>query len=214
MVLSQPMQDAGWTVSVLMDTGSLRTQVKTAMIAIILCLCLAAALIAAMLQRRRRLRERLTHQAEAQAELERRVESARPIWHGSIRKSNTRSPSDARPKSSCARCRMIWCRRASWRHLGRCRRRCLTNLTSRWQPPRTMPKTLASGGARASGRGDGKSQAYFRPDRPYGVDQQTSQELCPQAQRENGSGGSGNRNSRYARNCGPAAESRRCNAGY
>ncbi|AQS63018.1 C4-dicarboxylate transport sensor protein DctB [Rhizobium rhizogenes] len=74
MVLSQPMPDAGWTVSVLMDTGSLRTQVKTAMIAIILCLCLAAALIAAMLQRRRRLRERLTHQAEAQAELERRVE--------------------------------------------------------------------------------------------------------------------------------------------
>lgn len=74
MVLSQPMADAGWTVSVLMDTGSLRTQVKTAMIAIILCLCLAAALIAAMLQRRRRLRERLTHQAEAQAELERRVE--------------------------------------------------------------------------------------------------------------------------------------------
>ena len=69
-----PMPDAGWTVSVLMDTGSLRTQVKTAMIAIILCLCLAAALIAAMLQRRRRLRERLTHQAEAQAELERRVE--------------------------------------------------------------------------------------------------------------------------------------------
>ncbi|MDH1062329.1 two-component sensor histidine kinase, partial [Agrobacterium sp. GD03992] len=45
MVLSQPMPDAGWTVSVLMDTGSLRTQVKTAMIAIILCLCLAAALI-------------------------------------------------------------------------------------------------------------------------------------------------------------------------
>lgn len=43
MVLSQPMPDAGWTVSVLMDTGSLRTQVKTAMIAIILCLCLAAA---------------------------------------------------------------------------------------------------------------------------------------------------------------------------
>ena len=74
MVLSQPMPDAGWTVSVLMDTGSLRTQVKTAMIAIILCLCLAAAVIAAMLQRRRRLRERLIHQAEAQAELERRVE--------------------------------------------------------------------------------------------------------------------------------------------
>lgn len=74
MLLSQPMPDAGWTVSVLMDTGSLRTQVKTAMIAIILCLCLAAAVIAAMLQRRRRLRERLIHQAEAQAELERRVE--------------------------------------------------------------------------------------------------------------------------------------------
>lgn len=74
LVLSQAMADAGWTVNVLIDTGSLRTQVQTTMIAVILCLCLAVALLAAMLQRRRRLRERLVHQAEAQAELERRVE--------------------------------------------------------------------------------------------------------------------------------------------
>lgn len=74
LVLSQSMPEAGWTVNVLIDTGSLRTQVKTTMAAIVLCLCLAIALIAAMLQRRRRMRERLVHQAEAQAELERRVE--------------------------------------------------------------------------------------------------------------------------------------------
>ena len=74
LLLSQQMAEAGWTVNVLMDTGSLRTQVKTTMIAVILCLCLAGAVLAAMLQRRRRLRDRLEHQAEAQAELERRVE--------------------------------------------------------------------------------------------------------------------------------------------
>ncbi|MBB3946851.1 two-component system C4-dicarboxylate transport sensor histidine kinase DctB [Rhizobium skierniewicense] len=72
--LSQPMPDAGWTVNVLMDTGSVRTQVKTTMIAIVLCLCLAVALVAAMLQRRKSLQDRLVHQAEARAELERRVE--------------------------------------------------------------------------------------------------------------------------------------------
>ncbi len=74
LFLSQPMPDAGWTVNVLMDTSSARTQVKTTMIAVVLCLCLAAVLIAAMLQRRKSLQDRLVHQAEAQAELERRVE--------------------------------------------------------------------------------------------------------------------------------------------
>ncbi|WHA41176.1 sensor histidine kinase [Agrobacterium larrymoorei] len=74
LLLTQPMPEAGWTVNVLMDTGSVRTQVKTMMIAAILCLGLAGAVTAAMLQRRRRLRDRLVHQAEAQAELEHRVE--------------------------------------------------------------------------------------------------------------------------------------------
>ncbi|WP_296015790.1 sensor histidine kinase [uncultured Agrobacterium sp.] len=74
LVLSQPMPEAGWTVNVLMDTGSVRTQVQTTMLAALLCFGLAGALLAAMLQRRRRLQDRLVHQAEAQAELERRVE--------------------------------------------------------------------------------------------------------------------------------------------
>ncbi len=74
LVLSQPMPEAGWTVNVLMDTGSVRTQVQTMLLAALLCLGLAGALLAAMLQRRRRLQDRLVHQAEAQAELERRVE--------------------------------------------------------------------------------------------------------------------------------------------
>lgn len=72
--LSQEMPEAGWTVNVLIDTSSIRTQVKTTMVAIVLCLCLVGTLVAAMLQRRRRLQDRLIHQAEAQAELERRVE--------------------------------------------------------------------------------------------------------------------------------------------
>ncbi len=74
LFLSQPMPDAGWTVNVLMDTSSVRTQVKTTMIAVVLCLCLAGALVATVLQRRKSLQDRLIHQAEAQSELERRVE--------------------------------------------------------------------------------------------------------------------------------------------
>lgn len=74
LVLSQPMPEAGWTVNVLMDTGSVRTQVQTMLLAALLCLGLAGALLAAVLQRRRRLQDRLVHQAEAQAELEHRVE--------------------------------------------------------------------------------------------------------------------------------------------
>lgn len=74
LVLSQPMAEAGWTVNVLIDTSSVRNQVKTTIIAAFLCLCLAGVAIAAILQRRHRLAERMVHQAEAQAELERRVE--------------------------------------------------------------------------------------------------------------------------------------------
>jgi two-component system C4-dicarboxylate transport sensor histidine kinase DctB len=74
LVLSQLMQEAGWTVSVLIDTGSMRNQVKTTIVAALLCLCLAGFAIAAFLQRRKRVKERMVLQAEARIELERRVE--------------------------------------------------------------------------------------------------------------------------------------------
>jgi two-component system C4-dicarboxylate transport sensor histidine kinase DctB len=73
LVVSQPMPDAGWTVNVLMDTGSVRTQAKTATVAALLTLCLAGLGLAIVLQRRARLNERLMLQAEARNELEHRV---------------------------------------------------------------------------------------------------------------------------------------------
>lgn len=73
LIVSQPMPDAGWTVNVLMDTSSVRTQAKTATVAAILTLCLAGLALAVLMQRRARLNERMQLQAEARNELERRV---------------------------------------------------------------------------------------------------------------------------------------------
>ncbi len=73
LVVSQPMPDAGWTVNVLMDTSSVRTQAKTATVAALLTLCLAGLALAVLMQRRARLDERMQMQAEARNELEGRV---------------------------------------------------------------------------------------------------------------------------------------------
>ncbi|CAD7039314.1 sensor histidine kinase [Pseudorhizobium endolithicum] len=73
LVVSAPMPDAGWTVNVLMDTGTVRAQTQTTMAAIFLFLCLAGLFLAIILQRRARLNERIQLQAEARNELERRV---------------------------------------------------------------------------------------------------------------------------------------------
>ena len=73
LVVSASMPEAGWTVNVLMDTGTVRTQTQTTMAAIFLFLCLAGLFSAIILQRRARLNERIQLQAEARDELERRV---------------------------------------------------------------------------------------------------------------------------------------------
>ncbi|WP_075292087.1 ATP-binding protein [Pararhizobium arenae] len=74
MALSQYMSDADWTVNVLMDTASIRAQVRTVLIAIVLFLCLAGLAAAILIQRRARAEERLRMQVEARNELEHRVE--------------------------------------------------------------------------------------------------------------------------------------------
>ncbi|RVI85249.1 sensor histidine kinase [Sinorhizobium meliloti] len=74
LALSHYMPDADWTVNVLTDTASVRTQALTTVAAVMLLLCLAALAIAIIIQRRTRLRERILMQEQAQEELERRVE--------------------------------------------------------------------------------------------------------------------------------------------
>jgi two-component system C4-dicarboxylate transport sensor histidine kinase DctB len=73
LVVSQTMPEAGWTVNVLMDTGSVHAQTKTTIVAVLLTLCLAGLALAIILQRRARLNERMLLQAQAHDELERRV---------------------------------------------------------------------------------------------------------------------------------------------
>ncbi len=73
LIASAQMPDAGWTVNVLMDTGTVRAQAKTTIVAVLLFLCLAALFCAIILQRRARLNERIQLQSEARDELERRV---------------------------------------------------------------------------------------------------------------------------------------------
>lgn len=74
LTLSEYMPEADWTVTVLLDTASVRTQARTMMIAVVLFLCLAALAIAIVLQRRARTGERMRLQEQARNELEHRVE--------------------------------------------------------------------------------------------------------------------------------------------
>ncbi len=74
LVLSHHMPEADWTVNVLTDTASVRTQALTTIAAAMLLICLAGLAIAILFQRRARLRERMLMQEQAQEELERRVE--------------------------------------------------------------------------------------------------------------------------------------------
>lgn len=73
LVLAEPMPEAGWTVSVLLDTAPVHAQAMTSVAAALLLLGLAVLAGAILLQRRARLRERLELQRNAQAELEQRV---------------------------------------------------------------------------------------------------------------------------------------------
>lgn len=72
--LSHYMPEADWTVNVLLDTASVRTQARTALIAVLLFICLAGLGVAVLWQRRARVVERLRLQEEARNELEHRVE--------------------------------------------------------------------------------------------------------------------------------------------
>ncbi|WP_257946829.1 sensor histidine kinase [Shinella sp. CPCC 101442] len=72
--LSHYMPEADWTVNVLLDTASVRTQARTTLIAVLLFICLTGLGGAVLWQRRARVVERLRLQEETQNELERRVE--------------------------------------------------------------------------------------------------------------------------------------------
>nr|MBA3446859.1 sensor histidine kinase [Pseudaminobacter sp.] len=74
IVLAEQMPEAGWTVSVLLETDSARAQAMTGVVAALLLLGLATLAGAVILQRRARLAERMETQASAREELERRVE--------------------------------------------------------------------------------------------------------------------------------------------
>ena len=72
--ISEGMEDAGWTVHVLVDTSSAKAQALTVVIAALLLLGLAALAATIVAQRRARLAERMALQRSAQVELEQRVE--------------------------------------------------------------------------------------------------------------------------------------------
>ncbi|GHA35619.1 two-component sensor histidine kinase [Devosia pacifica] len=73
LVVAEAMPEADWTVSVLLDTASARSQAITAIIIAGLAIIMTALALAIYLQRRARLSERLQIQREAKETLERRV---------------------------------------------------------------------------------------------------------------------------------------------
>ncbi len=181
LVLSQPMPEAGWTVNVLMDTGSVRTQVQTTMLAALLCFGLAGALLAAMLQRRRRLQDRLVHQAEAQAELERRVEERRPgAGQPRHQAGDCRTPPDGKaaaqnPEGSDPGRQAC----SPWPDVG-CPFPRVQPATCRCQD--LCRKCVTADRTRARRGGELQSLPHLSPDRQDGLNQQTPAQLCPQAQ--------------------------------
>ncbi|RDJ17034.1 two-component sensor histidine kinase [Rhizobium grahamii] len=74
LTLSHYMNDADWTVSVLMDTSSVHAQARTMLIAVLLSIGLLGLVVAIVLQRRARAQERMRMQIDARNELEERVE--------------------------------------------------------------------------------------------------------------------------------------------
>ncbi|WP_395542923.1 ATP-binding protein [Neotabrizicola sp. sgz301269] len=74
IVQHQNMAEAGWTVNVLLDSGSARAEARVIAVATILLLCVAGFAAVMVLQRRARIAERIRLQAESNADLERRVE--------------------------------------------------------------------------------------------------------------------------------------------
>jgi two-component system, NtrC family, C4-dicarboxylate transport sensor histidine kinase DctB len=71
--LTEPMPEAGWSVSALLDTASAERQAITVAVAVMLALGLGSMALAVVVMRRTRLRERLVMQQAARDELERRV---------------------------------------------------------------------------------------------------------------------------------------------
>jgi len=74
LTLSHYMNDADWTVSVLMDTSSVHAQARTMLIAVLLSIGLFGLVVAIVLQRRARGQERMRMQVDARNQLEQRVE--------------------------------------------------------------------------------------------------------------------------------------------
>ncbi|MBO6719668.1 MAG: sensor histidine kinase [Rhizobiaceae bacterium] len=74
LALAESMPEAGWTVTVLLDTASAHAQALTSVAAVLLLMGLAALALAVLVQRRARLRERMDMQRQSQQQLEHRVE--------------------------------------------------------------------------------------------------------------------------------------------
>ena len=74
LVLTEPMPDAGWSISVLLDTAPAQQQALVQSIVAVLALGTLGMAISVLLQRRARLRDRIEMQQAAQAELEQRVQ--------------------------------------------------------------------------------------------------------------------------------------------
>lgn len=74
LILSETMPDAGWTISVLLDTAPAQQQALVQSIVAVLAFGSLGMAFAVLLQRRARLRDRIEMQLAAQADLEQRVQ--------------------------------------------------------------------------------------------------------------------------------------------
>ena len=141
------MPEAGWTVSVLLDTALGRMRRRcTSVVAALLFSASPALAGAIVLQRRARLAERMEMQAErAQAELEHRVEERTADLALVNRQLETEVAERRATEQQLRQTQSdLDPGRQARRRSARCRRHCRTNSTSRSRPPRPMPTTPRS----------------------------------------------------------------------
>ena len=138
------MPDAGWTVSVLLDTSSARAQALTSVTAALLMLGLATLAGFIILQRRARLAERMEMQRNAREELEHRVEERTADLALVNRQLETEVAERRATEQQLRQTQSDLVQAGKLAALGQMSAALRTNSTSRSPRSRTMPTTPPS----------------------------------------------------------------------
>ena len=179
LVLKEHMPEAGWTVSVLLDTASAHAQALTSVVAALLLLGLATLTAAIVMQRRATLAERMQMQVSARAELEHRVAERTADLALVNRQLETEVAERRATEQQLRQTQSDLIQAGKLAALGQMS----AALSHEFNQPLTAVKTYADNAAILIERqrvGEAKRQhlAHFQPRRPHGLDQPASRNFA------------------------------------